>query len=364
VAAAFSIIELAVLCALCLRNRYFDRANALFHLPLVVQEGLQALLWLTIDSATGERECSDNNRLLSWVLTCIVGGFPLWNAGVAHLQRLILFPLPVTATPRLQSCLGRIRRYLGLRGSWTDEWPRARVPVWLDALRCGTLCWGLGIWVAGSVVVVGRNWDWGSPSMGLASDDYSLYAWFHWCFMGPYCTRAGPHGHQIWPFVVFPHWTLKFAACGLYLSIVGSFNLLARPSFAFAAISLLGVPSVLLLYLLVGDEWGSVWCWLASMSCVIYLFEPWLIETHRALDPELLQPTLESDERRRTAGLGFMLAWKHAPQDLLPWADLLRSEAKEAPRHEDDFEVFAGEATRNAFGPPASLSMPKPMEMS
>mmetsp|Transcript_19312 Transcript_19312/g.54364 ORF Transcript_19312/g.54364 Transcript_19312/m.54364 type:complete len:103 (+) Transcript_19312:1-309(+) len=102
------------------------------------------------------------------------------------------------------------------------------------------------------------------------------------------------------------------------------------------------------------------------MACAVSLVEPLLIDHYRALDPLMLQPTVESDERRRAAGLGFLLAWKHCPQDLLPWAELVRSQAAELEQvdGDEDYEVAVSADTLKMLGPPAAGAVPAPMRMA
>lgn len=68
---------------------------------------------------------------------------------------------------------------------------------------------------------------------------------------------------EVWPMVVFRHWSLRALAALSYVAVAGGFNLLPRPSLVFALFRMCGLPLVALLYLTLGDEWGSVWCWTA-----------------------------------------------------------------------------------------------------
>jgi len=72
-----------------------------------------------------------------------------------------------------------------------------------------------------------------------------------------------------------------------YCSLGGSFKLVPKPSFVPPALQILAVVAALL-YLAVGDEWGSVWCWLASCLVLLYLAEPELLARVGVLHPEAL----------------------------------------------------------------------------
>ena len=49
VSLTFFTIEALALLYLFLRNSYFDRSNAIFHIPYAIQEGIQWLLWYHIE---------------------------------------------------------------------------------------------------------------------------------------------------------------------------------------------------------------------------------------------------------------------------------------------------------------------------
>jgi len=68
-------------------------------------------------------------------------------------------------------------------------------------------------------------------------------------------------------------WVNQFAYEGLLVvSLLNVRHTTLVPSFMFA----LG-PLPLVLYTVIGEEWGSFWCFSASLMCVLYLLEPWML---------------------------------------------------------------------------------------
>merc|ERR1712159_362518 len=81
---------------------------------------------------------------------------------------------------------------------------------------------------------------------------------------------------------------LKLFGATAYLFIGGGFQLIPKPGYLPISLNILALFTVVL-YLCLGDEWGSVWCWLASCLCVLYLFEPMLFRRFRVFDAEALE---------------------------------------------------------------------------
>jgi len=272
---------------------------------------LQALLWSTIGSETRGGSCSAANRALSFAVLLVVCGLPLWFCLVSRVQRLLLFPLPAHY-PSAPAWLGFARRALGLHGRWLERWPRRTVPVVHDKFAGVHASWCLIFLCATAAYFALRLAGIGSAG----EEDESLLGTL---LGGPVCTTRGDRGHQVWPMVVFRHWSLRALAALSYVAVAGGFNLLPRPSLVFALFRMCGLPLVALLYLTLGDEWGSVWCWTASCTCALYLAEPGVMQRHHILQRQALRPGEAGHAARLRGGAPFLLAWGHVRTEMRPW---------------------------------------------
>ena len=77
VAAAASACEAVVLIYCWLRNEMNDRRHVVGHIPILLQEVVQAVLWMNMAEKDTPSSCSQPNRLLSFAITCIVHAVPL-----------------------------------------------------------------------------------------------------------------------------------------------------------------------------------------------------------------------------------------------------------------------------------------------
>lgn len=149
--------------------------------------------------------------------------------------------------------------------------------------------------------------------------------------------------------LVQPHWTIQAALGMLYFSTAGGFNLGPRPSLL---PPLFGLSSLLaaVLFFLLGEEWGSVWCWASSVLCVAYLIEPWLYGQAHVLEAQYLLPNsrgreLRSSIRPNIHKAVFSASWKHMEQANtfggLPW----RKENEEKFGDGGEYEFSGGRAS-------------------
>ena len=180
VALTFSVIEAAVLLFLVARNSHFDRHNAVFHIPLLMQEFVQALLWPHVDherdlakgwTDPGLHTCSESNTRYSFLVAVVVVGVPLHfffcaAAGVReHNAALTSADEPPPTW----------RRYVGIL-PFDRRFHRAAVCMYV-AMYLTIMC-GLG-------------WSHFRPAATACA----------WC--SARCTTKGPWGHQVWSWMVY-----------------------------------------------------------------------------------------------------------------------------------------------------------------
>eukprot|EP00927_Polykrikos_kofoidii_P065803 TRINITY_DN6151_c0_g1_i1.p1 TRINITY_DN6151_c0_g1~~TRINITY_DN6151_c0_g1_i1.p1 ORF type:complete len:359 (-),score=27.91 TRINITY_DN6151_c0_g1_i1:901-1932(-) len=218
----FVVSESAALLLLLLRNDRNDRLNCFLHVPLLLQEILQLALWALLASNSGATEdhCGLLNPYLSLFEGAVVGFLPGWLA-----------------------------LYSALTQPATEVLLRRRLHAW--ALTCA-------VYTAFAIICVVI-----AQLLGAC----------------PRCTIAGPWGHQIWPFLSihpralsFGHYVNYIMLCLPPLAIVGRFTI--------APVWLVGLywlPAVL--HIVIGDEWGSFWCFTASLGCFLYVFEPMVLRS-------------------------------------------------------------------------------------
>ncbi|CAK0881108.1 unnamed protein product [Prorocentrum cordatum] len=303
------------------RNSLYDRANAIFHLPVVAQEVLQALLWPHVEAEEGGATCGAANRGLSLAVTFVVVGLPLYSALLAKFtQTAVIRLLDARAAEQLErgacptghplapfwtdvphyycSVCGReelpldhpmrgcrrcdfdacgacceaaaARAAAGPRPRREPAWvrlllgprPQPWVPQVTHALRRTT---SRLIFVTGWLLVIAmlgmHRRIFGDP--GLEPEGGIL--------AGPRCTTRGPHGHQVWPMMVHGRGWMRMGVGLVYMAFGGGFAFIPKPSYMPFALSILAW-TVMALYWLLGDEWGSVWCWLASCLCAVILW--------------------------------------------------------------------------------------------
>ena len=277
VAGTFAAVEFLVLVYLFWRNKLFDRENVLFHVPILLQEALQAFLWPHVEktrqaalgwSDPAVHTCSRANTRLSFgIFFFVAGTAPFWCGLVIR----------------------RFRQHdLRLERSDAPEWARlvGRTPaVFLRDLpnifQYRLLCHAL-------------------LSIGLAY----LYFWAppttaSWVAR---CTSRGPFGHQVWSVCTWPNMLVEVVVFLCYARVSGPFNLLMQPTILPALFLPLNTL-VICLFLLIGAEAGSIWCWGASTFCFAYVIEPALLQWANVFDPAHLAGNAEGEELRARPAL-------------------------------------------------------------
>lgn len=300
----FATAESLCLAYMWLRNRAFDRANVVFLLPLLAQEVLQALLWPEVTEDRTEalgwddpalHRCTSRNSAYSYAIVIAVCGVPVgWTWRALAENRMHREALDDSRAPAWASHVGRLSSF----GS--------RALTGVAYAQLGGLFF-IGCLFATPMLFV--------PYLASTRLD-DVYA----CCAR--CTTRGAHGHQVWPMTVWKSRVTETVVAAAYAVQGGlGFKLLPRPSLLPAVFSHLAVAAVAL-YVWMGPEAGSVWCWAASTTVLICLAEPWLLDASSALDARLRGTS--PDARRRVAQLGggsagdltlvklaYMLLWTH-----------------------------------------------------
>jgi len=221
----FVSVEFLCLVALYVRNQRNDRLNAFMHVPLFSQEAIQLAIWAVIAREPGAtpKSCEGLNVGLSFLEACVVGFLPGWLALYA---------------------------YKGQPPGPSIYVLQRRLKSWVWACVC---------WVSLSVVL------------------FVLTQALGW---SPRCTVAGPMGHQIWPFVsIKPRFLVFLNVCVYDGLLCTSLAMTRHVTVVPAGLAAVGFLPVLL-FAVMGDEWGSFWCFSASLLCVLYLIEPLILEHH------------------------------------------------------------------------------------
>ena len=226
---AAASMETLCLLALCCRGRRYDRPNASLILPLVLQEWLQVVLWAHIGSSA--TECDETNQAASAAITYLVCAVPAW---MCCQPLFYLNEISSELRTSAKKCL-------------------------VMACLCGA---------SGAMVqVVGQAVGW----------------------MTSICTYPGPWHHQIWPILNIQYntfegfvgsvlgWSLSAGNLWLYgLASLGAF-ICPRPSYVLPTLACVGLNAQFLI-LVLGREWGSFWCFQASLLGLVALVEPWLFD--------------------------------------------------------------------------------------
>lgn len=222
----FVLAELLVLAVVFWRNQLNDRLNVFLHIPFFGQEVVQLLIWMALssDAYATPQTCASLNSWLSLLVGVIGCMIPCWLALYAMRAQ--------PSEPQSLLVRGRLR-------AW--------------AIICGSFAtFELDVIVLAQVLET--------------------------C---PRCTVPGPWGHQIWPF-------LQIRPKALSLMHYPPYIFLIVPSFILAMVGTgTLVPFAFgfiwwhppLLYLIMGDEWASFWCFGSSLLCFVYLVEPFLLKT-------------------------------------------------------------------------------------
>jgi len=227
---AVVLLETAALIFMWCRNKCHDHMNVMMHLPVYLQEVFQLVIWLdlTMDGAVTYADeprssCSKTNLYSSFAITVLVTGLPSWSFFVAKHWVIDFynhgFPFPIFRIYDL-----RIRLY------------------WLVILS------------------------------------YCLIGWYYGWY--PFCTAIGPNGHQIWPVVFAPHTLVRYLHPVLYAYIIdrGVQPWMMVPSYYMLVFMSLSVLVLFIMWLRIGWEAGSFWCFTASLTCLVGLIEPYLFQ--------------------------------------------------------------------------------------
>lgn len=375
-ALGFSCVEIAVLVYVTVRDSYFDRANAIFHIPLVVQELLQAAVWLHVGE--NSETCDAANLGLSLMISIVVAGVPLWMSTYAHATQAALkishkscmserlsqglcpeghrlesfetqvpnyycsvcgvqgLPLHTrlmgcTRCGDFDACMACAENRLEPLAAATGAGNSPEIPV-AHAPRTSLPAWAR--------VILGRQpslWARCVPPKMEQITNKQIFA-TAWMFLvysivahlriygdgtfvsGQRCTTRGPNGHQIWPLLVWrpDQWWARLGSAIVYAVLGGGFIMVPKPSYTPCVLNALSFVT-LALYAFVGNEWGSVWCWLASCMCVMYLVEPWLFRRFRVFDPEVFDGRFL--DLRQHQRMGFWIARAHFLPEMLPRRD-------------------------------------------
>ena len=96
----------------------------------------------------------------------------------------------------------------------------------------------------------------------------------------PLCTYVGPWGHQAWPLANAPHlfWRVFFVTIYLFLcgsAIIFHTSVQVEGMFAKMCACLVGGSSTMVLFIVLGPEFGSVWCWSASLVLFASVLDPY-----------------------------------------------------------------------------------------
>jgi len=307
--------EVLALGTMLVRNRYFDRLNSVMLAPFVLLMAIQVALWPHISAETNAMDCSDTNRRLSLLATCVFVGVPFWLVGWSVVHALVLLPLP----PGLK-IPDWVAAATLLHGTWLVEWPRRMLTG--KPLKMLFKCLGASFWFfVLSIVFTAIRHSW-RPAL---DSDGPLYVRF---FAGPICTTRGPYGNLVWPAAVHAHWVMEVLWSFACLNISGhALYLLQRPSFLFPLLKG-GIFISLFMAFFIAEEWASVMCSLASIGCFICLFEPTLIRRHRVFDAEAMQPGAGGEQARMQDG--FLFAWSVVLPHSVPWHEQEEQKADEA----------------------------------
>jgi len=270
----FVLAESIVLGVLIWRKEYNDRLNAFLHVPLFTQEAVQLALWAVLDKEinTTPDQCGPWNSLLSIAEAVIVGYVPGWFALYVSMSR---------ETP------SKVRQRLR----------------------------GLAVLWAGYTLIV-------------IFDVICLQM----VGMLPHCTTAGPWGHQIWPFLVVNPWPLRILLCAIHLAFYCGFITISLVEVKFESVALGGFFAIYslppVLYLFIGNEWGSFWCFSASLICPFYLLEPTLLRTPSVRSILQLGERSENvetcDDFDKDDGLKSLMLWHATRNAFLEAGHMLR----------------------------------------
>ncbi len=132
------------------------------------------------------------------------------------------------------------------------------------------------------------------------------------------CTYKGPWSHQIWPVLNMQYHLVPgilgsflgkmLSAGNLFLYMISSLGgfLSSRPSYVLPTLAAIGLNAQFLI-LFLGPEWGSFWCFQASLLSCVALLEPYFFKTFGEINAFAPKKSPKSqspvDERSTTLGV-------------------------------------------------------------
>lgn len=308
------------------RNTNYDRINAAFLVPFLVQSCMQVLIFYILDDSTDGLACGrwSTNWLLSFMQVVFVAGVPYFWAWLSFVEcTLIILSSGGRENP---SQMRQMLKMLNLEETDVSKvWPRRLLlrDVFRPRVRN---CAGNGLIFISSACIYfavrsfyprPTEWEWWNMS---------------WLVPGPICTTRGKWDFQVMPIAVFGHWSLKyiFAACFWFSST--AYNCIPHPSLMPFAVEVCGLLG-LVITIFTDTQWASLWSLSASLMYAIALFEPALFKKGRVLDSEALVP--EGEDLRKTQI--FTCAWsRFSLHKVTPWNEELQRQCEHCEDHDED----------------------------
>lgn len=206
--------------------------NVMMHLPVYLQEVFQLAIWfdLTMEGAITpadepRSDCTRTNLFSSCAITLLVTGLPLWSFFVTR--------------------------------HWVIDFYKHGFPytIWRIYAQRIQMYW---------VVILA----------------YCSVGWYIGWY--PFCTVIGPNSHQIWPVVYAPHTVIRYLHPLLYAYIIdrGVQPWMMVASYYMLTFMSVSVIVLFIMWLRVGWEAGSFWCFTASLTCLVGLIEPYLFQRY------------------------------------------------------------------------------------
>eukprot|EP00929_Paragymnodinium_shiwhaense_P027841 TRINITY_DN16253_c0_g1_i2.p1 TRINITY_DN16253_c0_g1~~TRINITY_DN16253_c0_g1_i2.p1 ORF type:complete len:296 (-),score=30.40 TRINITY_DN16253_c0_g1_i2:549-1436(-) len=238
----FVCLEFSAIAFIVIRNSHNDRLNAFLHTPILFQEFSQFVLWMHMGS-DGEH-CDVVNKTFSHVVAMNSASVPLFLNAWA-------------------------RRSFDEVSERDHEHSLQTVNAFLASSVGFCLC---GIFSVFALMAVG---------------------WL------PQCTYIGPNGHQEWPFMVLFPGIRGFIMLGGHVVLALGMAWGQKPSFVVWIYLILAPLCAAIEIVRLGTEWGSFWCFEASVFCVLYLFEPCLLRRFPEASTYLLRLTQEENQWKK-----------------------------------------------------------------
>mmetsp|Transcript_9822 Transcript_9822/g.22538 ORF Transcript_9822/g.22538 Transcript_9822/m.22538 type:complete len:347 (+) Transcript_9822:38-1078(+) len=220
-----------------------DYSHIWLHMPILLQEFVQFLLWLEIGSDADH--CSDLNKIYSLSMMMILSGTPMVFAFWASMSIM-----------RLEDKILKDKTLTDLEQDAHD----------------------------GNKLIV-RHAMMGAVLFSFSVVSYSTFGYFETWY--PYCTFAGPFGLQVWPMVEVPNVFLKYSGYAAFFGICAIALGCYRGEHPHAwfvryILTLLGGPIVVPAWWLLGSEFAAMWASLCGLTCFAMVIEPWAVTWHES----------------------------------------------------------------------------------